>query len=71
MKRISLEVLESEVGGLVYLGQVGKKLSTTPNVEEIAEVGFFRELPEKLSFPLVEYRRMLDAARKHLALYHK
>ena len=67
----SLEVLESEVGGLVYLGQVGKKLSTIPNVKEIAEVGFFKELPERLSFPLVEYRRMLDAARKHLAIHNK
>jgi 8-oxo-dGTP diphosphatase len=66
----SLEVLESEADGLVYLGQVGKKLSTTPNIKEIAEVGFFKELPEHLSFPLVEYRRMLDAARKHLALHH-
>jgi len=66
----SLKVLESEEGGLVYLGQVGKKLSITPNPGEIAEIGFFTELPSNLSFPLVEYRRMLDAARKQRALNH-
>jgi 8-oxo-dGTP diphosphatase len=67
----SLKVLEAEEGGLVYLGRVGKKLSLTPNVEEIAGVGFFKELPTDLSFPLVEYRRMLDAARKQQALNHE
>lgn len=59
----SLKLLDVEDGGLVYLGEVGRKLSVTPNVAEIAEVGFFKELPQKLSFPLVEYRRMLDAAQ--------
>ena len=59
----SLEVLEVEDGGLVYLGKVGKKLPITPNADEIAEVGFFVGLPERLSFPLVEYERMLAAAR--------
>lgn len=57
-------LLEKEDGGLVYLGRVGEKLSTVPDADEIAEVGFFKELPADLSFPLVEYRRMLDAARK-------
>jgi 8-oxo-dGTP diphosphatase len=61
----SLKLLEVEDGGLVYLGEVGKKLSMVPNADEIAEVGFFKELPGQLSFPLVEYERMLDAARKH------
>ncbi len=60
-----LKVLEVEDGGLVYMGNVGKKLSFTPDAGEIAEVGFFKELPEKLSFPLVEYTRMLDAAWKY------
>jgi 8-oxo-dGTP diphosphatase len=60
----TLRVLEVEDGGLVYLGDVGKRLSITPNIDEIAEVGFFRELPQDLSFPLVEYQRMLDAAKK-------
>jgi 8-oxo-dGTP diphosphatase len=60
----SLKVLEAEDGGLVFLGVVGRKLPMTPSVDEIAEVGFFKELPAQLSFPLVEYERMLDAALK-------
>lgn len=59
----SLELLEVEDGGLVYMGDVGKKLPLTPDAREIAGVGFFKELPRDLSFPLVEYERMLDAAR--------
>ena len=61
---VSLRVLQAEEGGLVFLGEVGKKLSIVPDAGEIAEVGFFKELPGQLSFPLVEYRRMLDAAMK-------
>jgi len=60
-----LKVLEVEEGGLVYMGNVGQRLSIMPDVGEIAEVKLFRELPDKLSFPLVEYTRMLDAARKY------
>ena len=59
-----LEVIEHEDGGLVYVGDVGKKLSTVPNKSEIAGIGFFKELPSELSFPLVEYQRMLDAVHK-------
>lgn len=59
-----LKVIEVEEGGLVYMGDVGKKLSITPDALEIAEVRLFKELPDKLSFPLVEYTRMLDAAKK-------
>jgi 8-oxo-dGTP diphosphatase len=64
----SLKVLETEGDGLVYIGEVGEKLPMTPNKDEIAEVGFFRELPHELSFPLVEYERMLDIARKSRVL---
>lgn len=59
----NLKVLEREERGLVYLGDVGKKLSSKPNIKEISEVRLFGELPESLSFPLVEYKRMLDSAR--------
>ncbi len=59
----TLRVLEREESGIVYLGSIGEKLSSTPNVEEIAEVRLFDELPADLSFPLVEYQRMLAAAR--------
>ncbi len=58
-----LNVLEVEDGGLVFLGKVGEKLPITPNAGEIAEVGFFKGLPGDLSFPLVEYERMLASAR--------
>ena len=60
-----LRVLEVEAGGLVYMGDVGKKLSIMPDAGEISEVGFFKKLPDKLSFPLVEYMRMLDAAKRY------
>jgi 8-oxo-dGTP diphosphatase len=60
----SLKILEREEGGIVYLGIVGENLSSTPNMEEIAEVRLFDELPEDLSFPLVEYQRMLATARR-------
>nr|WP_174591246.1 NUDIX domain-containing protein [Methanocella conradii] len=60
----ALKLLESEDGGLVYVGKVGEKLPITPSSLEIAEVGFFKELPPDLSFPRVEYRRMLEIARK-------
>ena len=60
----SLRVLEVEGKGLVYSGIVGKKLAITPDAHEIAGVGFFQELPKELSFPLVEYTRMLDAAKR-------
>lgn len=59
-----LRILEREEKGLVYLGEVGQKLTTTPNVKEIAEARLFDELPVDLSFPLVEYQRMLAAARQ-------
>ena len=64
---VDLEVIEHEDGGLVYAGKVGKKLPITPNKAEIADVGFFNGLPSDLSFPLVEYQRMLEAVRKKRA----
>jgi 8-oxo-dGTP diphosphatase len=59
-----LRVIEREPGGLVYLGDVGRKLTTRPDLREIAAVEFFDSLPDELSFPLVEYERMLTAARR-------
>lgn len=60
----SLAVIEVEDGGLVYRGVVGNKLPTSPNAGEIAEIAFFKELPDQLSFPLVEYTRMLDTVKR-------
>jgi 8-oxo-dGTP diphosphatase len=59
-----LSVVEREPGGLVYIGDVGRKLAVQPDKKEIAASAFFKSLPEDLSFPLVEYERMLAAARK-------
>ena len=59
-----LVVIEREPGGLVYLGELGREVAEKPDKREIAAVALFRRLPDELSFPLVEYQRMLDAARK-------
>jgi 8-oxo-dGTP diphosphatase len=59
-----LRVIEREPGGLVYRGELGRELTEKPDKREIAAVAMFRCLPDDLSFPLVEYERMLDAARK-------
>jgi len=60
----NLRALEREEGGLVYSGVIGKKLPITPDAKEIVELRLFSELPSDLSFPLVEYQRMLAAARQ-------
>jgi 8-oxo-dGTP diphosphatase len=59
-----LHVIEREPGGLVYRGELGLELTEKPDKREIAAVAMFRRLPDDLSFPLVEYERMLAAARK-------
>jgi 8-oxo-dGTP diphosphatase len=59
-----LRIIEHEPGGLVYRGELGRELTEKPDKREIAAVAMFRCLPDDLSFPLVEYERMLDAARK-------
>jgi len=50
-------------GGRVVIGFVHSRCCASTPSEEIAEVRLFRELPEELSFPLVEYRKMLVQAR--------
>lgn len=47
-----------EGGGLVFGGTVGKKKGERRQ-EEILDVGMFRELPEELSFPRVEYETLI------------
>jgi 8-oxo-dGTP diphosphatase len=59
-----LRIIEREPGGLVYMGELGPELAEKPDAREIAAVAMFRKLPAELSFPLVEYERMLAAARK-------
>lgn len=48
--------------GTVFWGRMGKKVGE-PIPEEIAEVAFFDELPKELSFPKVEYLKMLKMFR--------
>ncbi len=64
MTVIGLRIIEREPGGLVYMGELGRELAEKPDEKEIAAVAMFRSLPADLSFPLVEYERMLEAARK-------
>ena len=59
-----LSIIEREPGGLVYIGELGRELTEKPDKREIATVAILRSLPDDLSFPLVEYERMLAAARK-------
>jgi 8-oxo-dGTP diphosphatase len=59
-----LRVIEREPGGLVYRGELGPELAEKPDEKEISAVAIFKSLPADLSFPLVEYERMLNAARK-------
>jgi 8-oxo-dGTP diphosphatase len=59
-----LRVIEREPGGLVYMGELGLELAEKPDEKEISAIALFSSLPADLSFPLVEYERMLAAARK-------
>ena len=52
-------------GGLVFYGRVGEKKGE-PNGDEISETAFFSELPAELSFPKVEYEKMLEVASELL-----
>lgn len=58
-----LGALEVE-GGKVIVGLVHSRCCAHSLSGEIAEVRMFKELPEELSFPLVEYREMLVQARR-------
>ncbi len=49
--------------GRVFVGFAGSRTNCELS-GEIAEVKEFIELPRELSFPLVEYRTMLDQARR-------
>jgi hypothetical protein len=44
--------------GLVFGGIVGKEMGE-PRTGEIVKTDFFKQLPEDLSFPAVEYRDMI------------
>jgi len=50
-------------GGKVFAGIVSARLVERPSEYNIAEVREFQELPDDLSFPLVEYAPLLERAR--------
>ncbi|MBU0684693.1 MAG: NUDIX domain-containing protein [Thermoplasmatota archaeon] len=64
---MSLELIGSiriaKPGGKVFVGLVRGKLSKEHTEYNIVEVKEFTELPDLLSFPLVEYEMMLVQAR--------
>lgn len=61
LKEIIGEIPIDKEGGKVFVGFAGRRTNCDLS-DEISEVRDFRELPEGLSFPLVEYRTMLDQA---------
>ena len=56
--------------GEVFAGIAGERTNRELS-DEISEVREFRELPEELSFPLVEYRAMLDQAKRQVESFKK
>ena len=56
------EIEMGKEGGRVFVGLAGGR-SNCELSDEIAEVKEFAKLPKELSFPLVEYRSMLDKAK--------
>jgi len=55
------EIKIDKQGGRVFVGFTGDRVNCELS-DEIAEVKEFVMLPKELSFPLVEYRSMLDKA---------
>lgn len=51
-------------GGKVFVGTVRGELKAGAAEYNIVEVKEFTDLPDELSFPLVEYRAMLTQARR-------
>ncbi len=51
-------------GGKVFVGTVRGELKAGPTEYNIVEVKEFTDLPDELSFPLVEYRAMLAQAKR-------
>ncbi|MBN1678202.1 MAG: NUDIX domain-containing protein [Candidatus Thermoplasmatota archaeon] len=60
---ITGEIGKDVKGGRVFVGLVNGRLSNRPSESNIAEVRDFSELPNELSFPLVEYETMLERAK--------
>jgi len=63
LEEIVGEIKIDREGGKVFTGFTGNQVNCELS-EEIAEVKEFTKLPGELSFPLVEYRSMLDQAKR-------
>lgn len=62
LKEIVGEIKIDREGGKVFTGFAGDRVNCELSAE-IAEVKEFKNLPGELSFPMVEYRSMLDQAK--------
>jgi 8-oxo-dGTP diphosphatase len=70
LQEIVGEIAIGKEAGKVFVGFAGRRTNCELS-NEISEVNDFRELPEELSFPLVEYRSMLDQAIRTVENYKK
>jgi 8-oxo-dGTP diphosphatase len=70
LEDIIAEIKIDKEGGRVFVGLAGDRVSCELS-GEILEVKEFKELPKELSFPLVEYRTMLDQATRAVETFKK
>ena len=70
LEDIIAEIKIDKEGGRVFVGLAGDRVNCELS-GEILEVKEFTELPEELSFPLVEYRTMLDQATRAVETFKK
>jgi 8-oxo-dGTP diphosphatase len=64
------EIAIDKEAGKVFVGFAGRRTNCELS-DEISEVGDFHELPEELSFPLVEYKAMLADAKVMVESFKK
>ena len=70
LKDIIAEIKIGREGGKVFVGLAGNRVNCELSAE-ISEVAEFKRLPKELSFPLVEYRSMLDQAKSSVETFKK
>jgi 8-oxo-dGTP diphosphatase len=58
-------------GGRVVVGLAHSRCCSPAHSDEVEDVRLFKELPEDLSFPLVEYREMLVQARRAVETFKR
>lgn len=70
LREIIGEIPIDKEGGKVFIGLAGLRTNCELS-DEISDVRDFAELPEEISFPLVEYRTMLDRAKSRVESFKK